>query len=239
MKKIEEKQKRSVLAEGRNFGIGFSILNKISKDKYETYLPFTACKDYLNDFSYVEWTKDEIGSIHGYNHKLLNCFDNKRLFYLGVNTLHYKSSGDWNKKDEATKILIDNKDNLQSFINKIEDKIGICKSTITIDEDTLIFRSSVYWTKSTALISVFTLLIRCYFNIQLNDKDLIDQMKEHKVFIDADSYMKNSTIEFVENIGKYKYDKINYESLGVVKTSAGTVHNFGIVGYLSKMKNMK
>ena len=73
MKKIKELQKRSKLCEGRNYGVGFTILNK-KGSKFETYLPFTACRDYLNDFAYVESTKKEIGSIYGYNHKLLNCF---------------------------------------------------------------------------------------------------------------------------------------------------------------------
>jgi len=78
MKKIKELQKRSKLGEGRNYGVGFTILNKIGS-KFETYLPFTACRDYLNDFAYVESTKKEIGEIYGYNHKLLNCFDNNHL----------------------------------------------------------------------------------------------------------------------------------------------------------------
>ena len=71
MKKIKELQKRSKLNEGRNYGVGFTILNK-KGSKFETYLPFTACRDYLNDFAYVESTKKEIGEIYGYNHKLLN-----------------------------------------------------------------------------------------------------------------------------------------------------------------------
>lgn len=236
MKKIEEKQDRKKLAEGRSYGIGFSILNKISNNKYETYLPFTACKDYLNDFSYVEWTKNEIGSIYGYNHKLLNCFDKRRIFYLGVNTLNYKDGREWKDKEKATNILIENKDNLQQLINTIEDKLNISKTSISIDEDTLIVKAPIYWSKSTALISVFTLLIRCYFDFKLDpNKDLIEQLIAHKPFITEDSYLKNNVIEFINNIGKYKYDKINYESLGILKTNAGSVHNFGISGYLNKI----
>jgi len=98
MKKIKELQKRSTLQEGRNFGIGFSILNKIG-NKFETYLPFTACRDYLNDFIFVEKFKTEIGTAYGYNHKILNCFENKRYFYIGVNTLHNNGGGNWNLKE--------------------------------------------------------------------------------------------------------------------------------------------
>jgi len=233
MKQIKELQKRSDLGEGRDYGIGFTILNKISKDNYETYLPFTACRDYLNDFSYVEYTKTEIGTIHGYNHKLLNCFDKKRLFFLGVNTLHNNHGGNWKLKDEATKILIDNRDNLQKIINIIETKLWLkSRTTITIDEDTLIFRCPLYWSKTTALISAFTLIIRCYFNF---DKEYsIENLTNHKCIIDADNYMIQSVIEFINNIGKYTYDKIDYDKLEI--KSASNVHNFGIQGYLSKIK---
>ena len=99
MKKIKELQERSKLNEGRDFGVGFTILNK-KGSKFETYLPFTACRDYLNDFAYVESTKKEIGQIYGYDHKLLNCFDNKNIVYFGVKTLHRNKKGNYDKFDE-------------------------------------------------------------------------------------------------------------------------------------------
>jgi len=237
MKKIKELQKRKVLSEGRDFGIGFTILNKI-KSKFETFLPFTACRDYLNDFSYVEHTKKEIGSIYGYNHKLLKCFEKKSFFYIGVNTLDYNSGHAWLKKEEATTILISNYHNLQLFINKIEDKLGLLKrTTIVLDEDTLIFKVPAYWNKTTALISVYTLIIRCFFNIDtesINDENVADVIKKHKCFIDADSFMKSPIVKFYNNIGKYKFHKINYKKLNVVKTN--DIHNFGISAYINLLK---
>ena len=116
MKKIKEKQDRKKLGEGRNFGIGFSILKKNSASDFETLNAFTACKDYLNDFSYVEYKKKEIGSVHGYDHKLSNCFDNKKIFHLGVNTLHYNYANQlWGPKEECTKLLIKNYKNVYSL----------------------------------------------------------------------------------------------------------------------------
>ena len=236
MKKIKELQKRSKLNEGRNFGIGFTILNKI-KSNYETYLPFTACRDYLNDFSYVEHTKKEIGSIYGYNHKLLKCFERKSFFYIGVNTLDYKGGTSWFKKDEASEILINNHHNLQLFINKIEDKLGLLKCTsITLDEDTLIFKTPSYWNKTTALISVYTLIIRCFFNIteeERNREDVLQMMSYHNCFIDADSFMRKPIVKFYNNIGKVKFHKINYDKLNVKTTNE--IHNFGIDGYVNKL----
>lgn len=241
MKKIEELQDRKSLSEGRNFGIGFSILkpNSIST-KFKTYLPFTACRDYLNDFTYVESTKKEIGQVYGYDHKLLNCFNNKRFFYFGVNTLNYNHSGSWNEKEKATKILINNYKNLELFLNKIENKIELFKSrtTIRLDEDTLIIKSPSYWNKSTALISVYTLFIRCAFNINFSENDeVLKSFKDNKCFINADSMMKKPCINFLELTNYKKISNIDYDEINI--KSSNQIHNFGISGYFLKFKNDK
>ena len=240
MKKIKELQKRSELSEGRNYGVGFTILNKIGS-KFETYLPFTACRDYLNDFAYVEATKKEIGSIHGYDHKLLNCFDKKNIVYFGVKALHRNNQGNYDKFNELQDILINNYKNLQIFLNRIEDKLGIkIKTSIELDEDTLIIKCSKFWVKSTPLISVYTLLIRCYFNIEeLGDKLIVDILKNNNPFINADSMMKKSCIDFYELYLKNKSKFINpdYNGYGLVKDdNPGLIHNFGIVGLINKIK---
>ncbi len=239
MKKIKELQKRSKLNEGRSFGIGFTILNKI-KSNYETYLPFTACRDYLNDFSYVEHTKKEIGSVYGYNHKLLNCFNRKQYFYLGVNTLNFKSDTNWTPKSKASEILISNYVNLQLFINKIEDVLNLKNKTlITVDEDVLIFKVPAYWNKTTALISVYTLIIRCFFNVDnesVNDEDVVNMIKKHKCFIDDDNFMKSPILRFYNNLNKVEFHKINYDELNI-KTSS-QIHNFGIDEYVNKLNLM-
>lgn len=240
MKKIKELQKRSKLSEGRNYGVGFTILNK-KGSKFETYLPFTACRDYLNDFAYVESTKKEIGEIYGYNHKLLNCFDNKNIVYFGVNTLHYKGGNNYDKFNELQNILINNYKNLELFLNRIEDNLGVkIKTSIELDEDTLIIKCSKFWVKSTPLISVYTLLIRCYFNIDLTENKLtIDILKDNKPFINADSMMKKPCIDFYELYlnNKNKFINPDYNGYGLVKDdNPGLIHNFGIDGFIKKLR---
>lgn len=240
MKKIKELQKRSKLSEGRNFGVGFTILNK-KGSKFETYLPFTACRDYLNDFAYVESTKKEIGEIYGYNHKLLNCFDNKNIVYFGVKTLHRNNYGEYDKFDECQKTLVDNYKNLQLFLNEIEAQSDIkIKTSIELDEDTLIIKCSKFWVKSTPLISVYTLLIRCYFNIEtIEGKSLIDILKNNVPFINADSMMKKPCINFYELYLKNKSKFINpdYNGYGLVEdNNPGLIHNFGIDGFIKKLR---
>lgn len=240
MKKIKELQKRSKLSEGRNYGVGFTILNK-KGSKFETYLPFTACRDYLNDFAYVESMKKEIGEIYGYNHKLLNCFDNKNIVYFGVNTLHYKGSNNYDKFDELQNILINNYKNLELFLNRIEDNLGVkIKTSIELDEDTLIIKCSKFWVKSTPLISVYTLLIRCYFNIgELEDKLIIDILKNNIPFINADSMMKKPCIDFYELYlnNKNKFINPDYNGYDLLQNNnPRLIHNFGIDGFIKKLR---
>lgn len=240
MKKIKELQKRSSLSEGRNYGIGFAVLKPVNSNntQFETLNAFTACRDYLNDFSYVEYTKQTIGSIHGYNHQILNVFDNKRLFYLGVNTLHKNHGSTWDKKEEALNILVSNYKVLEKLLNKFEQNIGIVsRSKITLDEDTLIIKAPIYWTKTTALISVYTLIIRCYFNVSDFTNENFEQiLKEHKPFITDDSMYIKNCVKFYEN-PKLKYDQIDYDNYDI--KGAHTIHNFGIAGYfnLEDIKN--
>jgi hypothetical protein len=232
MKKIKELQKRSKLNEGRNFGLGFAILNK-KNNKYETFNAFTACRDYLNDFSYVEYTKKEIGSIHGYNHKLLNCFDNEEHFYLGVNTLHYNEGNTWNDFEKCQTELINNYKVLQKFLNHFEKKLNLpSKSKITLDEDTLIIKAPIYWTKTTTLISIYTLLIRCYFNLtELTTMKKV--LTDHKPFITGDSYYIKNCKVFYDNLD-LNYDELYYNKFHL--SGASQIHNFGIDGFFKRQE---
>lgn len=236
MKKIKELQQRSKLNEGRNFGTGFSILNKVSKNKYETYLPFTACRDYFNDFIYCELTKEEIGDACGYNHKILNCFDNKRLFYLGVNTLHRQKQGNYDKFEEHKKLLIENYKNLESLLNVIESKLGLkYKSKIELDEDTLIIKAPIYWTKSTALISAYTLFIRCFFDINeiVTEENIDNIINSKKPFITEDTYYTYYK-DFYNKMLTTDFIKLDYKPC--MKYDKTGVHNFGIQSVLNQIK---
>jgi len=50
---IDVLHKRNNLAEGRNFGMGFGFLKKLSNTKYKTIMPISPCKDYINDVLYL------------------------------------------------------------------------------------------------------------------------------------------------------------------------------------------
>ena len=60
--------------------------------------------------------------------------------------------------------------------------------------------------------------------------------KKHICFINSDQYMKEYCTKFYENIGKLKFDRINYSKFKILNTNASSVHNFGIAGFLSKQQ---
>lgn len=243
---VINEQIRSKLSEGRNYGLGFSILEKLSPKKFQTYLPYTACKDYLNDFSYIEFEKREIGSVHGYHHKLIDKFDRVHYFYLGVKAVNYNDGKDWDKREEAENQLITNYKVLEKILNDFEALAGIkTRSSITVlDDKSIIIKAPLYWLKKTWLISVMTLIIRCYFNVEENVyKTLEDLVKskqlvngKHLPFIGGDKmYLKN--IEwFYDNMDEIVYDKLPYVPLIGSKPACYTVHNFGIQGLRKKWK---
>lgn len=240
MKRVNIKQDRKQLNEGRDFGLGFSILKYIkTKDHYNTLFPFSACRDYLNDFAYVENTKIEIGRVYGFNYKLKNVLEGKEKFNLGVTTLHYNSGTlEWKDFAEASKILIENYKTLESLLNKIEDIIEIPHSTIEMDEDVLIFHTPIYWAKNSALLSVYSLIIRCFFNVgekDLKSKDIKDLFESHSAFIKGDSFMISNCIKFLNCIliDKDYGATCNYEELNIA--GKHSVHNFGIQSYLNRV----
>lgn len=132
--------------------------------------------------------------------------------------------------------MINNYKNLESFLNQIEDNLKFkSRTTIEIDEDTLILKVPIYWSKSTPLISVYTLLIRCYFNISDNFVINEENLNTHKPFIEADSYFTKTCSKFFKNIKNIKFENVDYNIYNVVYTNWRSVHNFGIQGFLGKI----
>lgn len=88
---VNEKFNRTVLSEGRNYGLSFAFIknnNKNTKDKFDTVTPLSACKDYLNDFIFSEIHKVYLTEIYGYQHeKLINFFDEKDSVQMVISVL--------------------------------------------------------------------------------------------------------------------------------------------------------
>ena len=124
--------------------------------------------------------------------------------------LNYNGGSVWLGKEEGLKLLSSNYKNLEKLLNKFEEKLNLkSRTSIILDEDTLILKAPIYWTKTTALISVYTLIIRCYFNVSdFTDDNFEEILKTHKPFISGDSYYIKNCVLFYNN-PQIKYDKIN------------------------------
>lgn len=237
--KIINKHKRESYSEGRNFGIGYAILNKISDDTFEALNAFTACKDYLNDLVYIENTKKDLPKVYGFKYKLTNYFDDKDFFYLGVNTLNYNNPKKeiWKGLDECNKILLKNSNNLLKFINKLEEEFNIFDSRTKLIYKTnnfLILKVPIYWFTNGPLISLYTLFIRCIFHLKYDEKkSFLEIMSKVKTFIADDSYLIKQ-INNIFSIEDYatKLKDFTIDSSGYKLDSFG-IHNFGIKAWIT------
>jgi len=241
--KIIEEQERKKLNEGRNFGIGFSILQETSKNEYKTYNAFTACKDYLNDLCFVEHTKKNLDKIYGFKHDLQNIFDNQEYFLLGIKSLdyNYKTGKPYKYLKELQELIINNREIILYNINTFEKYLKIDNLTEIYDNDdkVLIFKSSIIWTLNGPCISLFTLYIRCICGVK--EKISIENFEEFiktfdKCFIDSDNYLLKNIKEFINGNESFEELKsFTYETAS--QCSPSFVHNTGISGYLNKLRN--
>lgn len=234
---ITNKFDRNKLAEGRNYGCGFSFLKKLKKGNFKTLMPFTACKDYLNDFVYVETTNKPLSIIYGFKHDYTGILNKKKYFYLGFKAVHYKGGDIWNNFDEFQNLTQNNYNNLILFLNKLEVLFKIKSKTKLeyIEDNTIILKVPIFWSKFTFLISLYTLYIRCFMSITDEDlkKDISILINEYSKFpIKADNMLyQGSKILFTnktifDNLLKYEYPN---------NCNSGFIHNFGISGRIQQL----
>ena len=241
---IKEKFKRSALAEGRNYGVGFAILKKISRYSYETLLPYSACKDYLNDLSFKNFYNKRVSfKIHGYTATKMECYNNShKYFYLGVKMLKYNSGAAWTRSAKATTLMLSNSSNLINILNKLEDKLDLDTRRITLfeyDDKNIILKVPAFWMKKTYLISMLTLAIRIYFNTTKEDteKDFLTFVKDHVPFMQVDAYNSANILKFLNLELSGKAVMVNYPDKDLTADNSSTIHNAGICGFVKYVNN--
>lgn len=233
---IIDKQNRSKLAEGRNYGFGFSILKKVDDKTYEALMPFTACKDYLNDFIYVETTKKPLGIIYGFKHEYTGVFEDQEYFYLGYKSVDKNKSSGWDKLNETKELIVSNYTNVIKFFNKLEEFLDMSDRTEfeSLEEDTVILKVPMYWTKYTFLISVYLLYIRCFSNVTEEELEL-DIIKlinaDRKAYLNVDDMLYKASVkwvskEYLDKIFDYSYPN---------NPSGSQIHNYGISGRVQEL----
>lgn len=236
VKQVNEKFKRGILNEGRDFGLGFSILKRKEEGVYDTMMPFTACKDYLNDFVYVEGTGKALDSIYGFQHKYTGEFKDKDCFLLGLRPLHTNHGSTYKDFDKIKDFLNSNKVNIVRFINNLEVTFGV-KELTTLEnhiDDVLILKCNIFWFKFSFLFSLFGLLIRCFLDVTEEEvkKDVLSLIETRKnCFITGDisllmSIQKNFTKFDLDKFLDYKYQD---------NPNSSTLHNYGVVGRMQEI----
>jgi len=231
---IKDNFNRKILNEGRDYGFGFSFLNKnniiitgdsIQDISYETLMPFTACKDYLNDFVYIETTKKPLSKIYGFEHKYTGVFEGKEYFYLGIKALNYNHGNfDWPGKSDLQNNINNNSKNLILFLNKLEEffKLDTITEFENLIEDTLILKVPIFWSSFNFLISLYTLYIRCFINI--SEEELKKDLKE---LIERQPYLKEDLMLLKSSCRWMEFDKL-LEYKYPDNVDAHNIHNSGI-----------
>lgn len=239
-RKVTDSFKRGVLSEGRNYGLGFSILDK-TEDEYKALMAFTACKDYLNDFMYIEGTSNPLSSIYGFSHKYTGILKDKDYFYLGLRSLHYNNgSSKYPLFDSVSSLLKNNHKNIIEFLNKLEKELKVEKLSEfeSYIDDILIIKVPIFWSKFSFLFSMYGLLVRCFLDINAEDlkKDILKIVTDKKVTIIPDdgsllrSIQQRPIFLDVDKLLDYKYPS---------PTNSSHIHNFGIVTRMNQISVKK
>lgn len=219
---FKNNQNRSILGEGRDYGMGFAFLKK-TKDLYETIQPISPCKDYLNDIVFTEKTGKSM-SAYGLNCSKQNIFKGKSI-YLAISICNNLSDS-YVRFDEDLNNFSANYNNSILFINRIEDLLKIDRSVIEkVRENIYILKASAKWIAGLYSISLYSLLLRLS-QWYSGEQDVIEYIKKFN-HLDADVYMASTMLPKLKKLfvtGLHEQDLSIY--------SGGTeVHNKGILSY--------
>jgi len=159
--KIIDKCPRSVLTEGRNYGMGFALVKPLGDDTYETVQPISPCKDYLNDVVYSEWTGNPFGA-WGLSTTKRDIFGGNAFMLISICKMGARSPHEYGEYKTDVSALADNLDNLLIFMNWWDNQFKLAvKTSITKVEDNLyLVEFDKWWTKATYRISLYSLLLR-------------------------------------------------------------------------------
>ena len=189
--KININHNRNKLEEGREYGMGFGFLKKISNIEYKTVSPISPCKDYLNDVLYAEKTGEILPKIYGFKYDKIQNIVERNYAYLGIKICDYRHGG-WNKLDIHTKEFAKNYKNVENFLGQLEDKLGIKYKSkiIKADDNYFVVKMPKFWTNTIYLLSMYTLLLRAHQKYN-NTKSALQDIEENNA-LSHDKYFINS-----------------------------------------------
>tara|TARA_R110000822_G_scaffold302649_2_gene426989 strand:+ start:38093 stop:38875 length:783 start_codon:yes stop_codon:yes gene_type:complete len=250
---VKDTFKRSVLGEGRRYGVGFAFVapSCINTTKsFKALMPFSTCKDYLNDLAYCEHHNEELKEAYGFEHKYTGIFKGKEYVFLGVKILNYNSipNNSWKEYEEAFNLFMGNRSNMLTVVNKFEERVNLTEDRITIKgitKDTIVLKIPYIWFTNIAAVSALSLCIRCFFNVSKEDAafgfDKILDVHSKKLLIKPDSMMINTLHRLLkEDNLKEKFaeefpKELKRTEEGKIK-DVMKIHSSGLVTFLSSIK---
>jgi hypothetical protein len=234
MSRIIDDFPRAGLAEGRNSGLGFAIVVK-DDDKFRAVMPFSACKDYLNDVIYAENIGKLLPSIYGFEYTKINNIFNDNYFYLGLKTLNPGTGSGktlTNDMQELENKYLKNMPNIIKIVNYFEDIMLLDSySTIEYVEDGyMIIKVNEVWGRKLFLISFLSLLLRMFY--------LYDGSVSPEEAIKIGSFVYPADVGFFYVLKKKcMYTKEFYDIDQGFSGHVKEIHNSrGIVSFTNNMK---
>lgn len=242
---IKEVKDRKVLNEGRNAGMGFAMLRKVSKDNYETVQPISPCKDYLNEVIFTE--KNNIGTSGcGLVYpKKLDIFTDKEAYMVIVIQHAKEGEGDNKEKnyhsystfEEDFECLKNNYKNIQNFVNYFEDILQFNRKTEIKEasDNQYLVTLPIEWCQSTPAISLYSFLLRVSLTYtEGNPIEFIEKLSSENI----DKYLSNSILprikKILENRDLLKQEPNSLEQAEkykdkVLNTTRYSPHNMGVL----------
>jgi len=217
--KIINNQNRSVLTEGRNYGLGFAFLKKINDETFETVQPISPCKDYLNDVVYSEATGRPFAA-WGLKTTKQGIFEGDHSYMALAVCKMGRSLQHYDDYDEDLENMKSNRENMEKFMHGIETKLGIGKTKLVdVDENLKLAVMDKQWVSATYLISLYALMLRVA--LQYKGGGVMTHMRE----IDSPDRMmlngiKEKLLILFERKGNLPKQKLE---------NIGGVHDHGIV----------
>lgn len=156
-----DKQKRAVLGEGRNYGVGFAFCER-DGNTVATIMPISSCKDYLNDVIWSEVRDKEIVN-YGLVTKKLGLFENTQFATIAFKVCGKGASNPqpYPAMDKDIASYKANRCEIEASMNVIEERLGLDHPTRIIEQDGVYIATiSLWWCKATYRISLWSLLVR-------------------------------------------------------------------------------
>ena len=223
MKIIDEKD-RSVLCEGRNYGLGFAFLKPEEDNTFSTVQPISPCKDYLNDVVYSEASGKPF---HAYGlDTVKNNIFTKPAAYMAMSICKKgRSRSTYSNYDEDMELIDGNIDGMLRFINEIDKRMGMAPTEIRkIRKNLKVAVFDKRWCEGTYLISLYSLMLR----IGLYYKGEQSPIVFMRDIDNEDSMMVNSIKEKLFNLFA-RNGKLPVQRLAELPSLGIHVHNHGIV----------